>query len=40
MICAMKTILENNAVEFTWAPSYMEDVFAWRQIEWDFVRHT
>ena len=24
-ICAMKTILENNAVEFTMGPSYMED---------------
>lgn len=24
-ICAMKTLLENNAVEFTMGPSYMED---------------
>ena len=34
-ICAMKTILENNAVEATWRM-----ISAWRQIEWDFVRHT
>ena len=36
-ICAMKTILENNAVEFTMGPRMIS---AWRQIEWDFVRHT
>ena len=39
-ICAMKTILENNAVEFTMVLATWRMISAWRQIEWDFVRHT